>query len=99
MKSFALSGKGGPKVKTGIDVLEASDFALLKGKRVGIVTSPTGIDSKLRSTVDFLFEAPNVKLVALYGPEHGGRGDFSAGEHVDSYIDPFTKKSKKYFIN
>jgi len=79
------------KVKTGIEVLRDRNFDILKGKRVGLVTNPTGVDSKLKSTIDILFEAKDVKLTALYGPEHGVRGNFSAGEHVDYYIDETTK--------
>lgn len=80
-----------PKVKTGIDVLKERNFDVLKGKRVGLITNPTGVDQNLKSTVDLLFEAKDVKLVALYGPEHGVRGDRSAGEHVDFYTDSLTK--------
>lgn len=78
------------KVKNGIDVLKDRNFDVLKGKRVGLITNPTGVDQHLESTIDILFKAPGVKLVALYGPEHGVRGDYSAGEHVDFYTDPVT---------
>ena len=64
-----------PKVKPGIEVLRDRGFAGLEGKRVGLVTNPSGVDSRLNSTIDILFEAPDVKLVALYAPEHGVRGD------------------------
>jgi uncharacterized protein YbbC (DUF1343 family) len=79
------------KVKTGIEVLRERNFDLLKGKKVGLVTNATGLDSKLKSTIDILFESPEVNLVALYGPEHGVRGNFEAGEYVDFYIDDFTQ--------
>lgn len=79
------------KVKTGIEVLRERNFDILKGKRVGLVTNATGVDSKLKSTIDILFESPEVNLVALYGPEHGVRGNFEAGEYVDFYIDDFTQ--------
>jgi uncharacterized protein YbbC (DUF1343 family) len=79
------------KVKTGIEVLRDRNFDILKGKRVGLVTNPTGVDSKLKSTIDILFEAKEVNLTALYGPEHGVRGNYSAGEHVDYYIDDATQ--------
>ena len=79
------------KVKTGIEVLRDKNFDILKGKRVGLVTNPTGVDSKLKSTIDILFEAEEVNLTALYGPEHGVRGNYSAGEHVNYYIDDATK--------
>jgi len=80
----------GQTVETGIEQLVKSDFAFLKGKRVGLVTNPTGVDRYLRSTVDILFNAPDVKLVALYGPEHGVRGEFTAGQTVQGEIDPGT---------
>lgn len=78
------------KVKLGIEVLRDNNFDLLKDKRVGLVTNPTGVDSNLKSTIDILHEAENVQLVALYGPEHGVRGDYSAGDHVESNKDPYT---------
>ena len=80
----------GQVVSTGIEQLAESNFGILKGKRVGLVTNPTGVDRNLRSTVDILFNAPGVKLVALYGPEHGVRGEFTAGEYVASEKDPAT---------
>ena len=79
-----------PKVKTGIEVLRESNFKILQGKRVGLITNPTGVDAQLKSTVDILNEAPGVKLVALYGPEHGVRGDIHAGDHVETVIDAQT---------
>ena len=59
---------------TGIDVLEAQNFAPLAGKRVGLITNQTGIDRRHRSSIDLLAHAPGVKLVALFSPEHGIRG-------------------------
>lgn len=79
------------RVKTGIEVLRENNFDILKGKRVGLITNSTGVDSKLKSTIDILFESPYVNLVALYGPEHGVRGNYSAGEYVEFYIDETTK--------
>lgn len=80
----------GPAVKPGVEVLRESGFAQLKGKRVGLITNPTGIDNDLKSTVDILAEAPGVELVALYAPEHGVRGDVHAGDHVDNTVDAAT---------
>jgi len=77
-------------VKTGIEVLRASDFELLKGKRVGLITNPTGVDYQLRSTVDILHEAEGVEIVCLFGPEHGVRGEYAAGESVGSTHDART---------
>ena len=78
------------KVKTGIEVLREEGFKVLEGKRVGLTTNPTGVDSQLKSTIDILWEAENVNLVALYGPEHGVRGNVHAGDHVDNEVDPKT---------
>ena len=74
-------------VKTGLEVLVESDFAVLKGKKVGLVTNPTGVDRSLRSTVDILHSAPGVSLVALFEPEHGVRGDIQAGGYVAQSTD------------
>lgn len=79
-----------PVVKTGLEVLNEDGFAILKGKRVGLITNPTGIDRNLVSAIDMLHNAPGVNLVALYGPEHGVRGDYAAGEYVATYTDPST---------
>ncbi len=78
------------QVKTGIEVLRENSFAPLVGKRVGLITNPTGVDSRLKSTIDILAEAEQVELVALYGPEHGVRGDYPAGEYVENQNDPRT---------
>ncbi len=80
-----------PKVRTGIEVLKQRNFDVLRGKRVGLITNPTGVDNSMRSTIDILFEAPGVKLVALFGPEHGIRGDVFAGENVKDSVDAVTK--------
>lgn len=78
------------QTKPGIETLRDSSFKQLQGKRVGLITNPTGVDRNLRSTIDILHEAPGVELVALYGPEHGVRGDVHAGDKVESSIDPAT---------
>lgn len=80
----------GQKIKTGLEVLKSKNFKVLEGKRVGLITNPTGIDNNVKSTIDVLFEAKNVKLVALFGPEHGVRGDVHAGDKVDNMADPKT---------
>ena len=81
---------GKPVVKTGIEVLRDRGFQELNGKRVGLVTNPSGVDSDLRSTIDILYNAPGVNLVALYGPEHGVRGDVYAGGKIDDSVDSVT---------
>lgn len=82
--------KSNKVVKTGIDVLESNGFKQLQGKKVGLVTNPSGVNNKLVSTVDILANAPGVELVALYGPEHGVRGDIHAGDKVSDEVDPKT---------
>ena len=77
-------------VRPGIEVLERMDFAPLKGKRVGLVTNPSGVDRNLRSTIDILYNADGVELVALFGPEHGVRGDVYAGGKVSDVTDRAT---------
>jgi uncharacterized protein YbbC (DUF1343 family) len=57
----------------------------VKGKRLGLITNPTGIDSHLNSLIDLFHENPNIDLVALYGPEHGVHGNAQAGECVPFY--------------
>lgn len=79
-----------PVVKPGIEVLQERGFAGLVGKRVGLVTNPSGVDRFMRSTIDILFNAPGVELVALYGPEHGVRGDVYAGGHISDSVDEAT---------
>ena len=86
----SAAGAGKPVVRPGIEVLERMGFAPLKGKRVGLVTNPSGVDRNLRSTIDILYNADGVELVALFGPEHGVRGDVYAGGKVSDVTDPAT---------
>jgi uncharacterized protein YbbC (DUF1343 family) len=81
---------GQKKVELGVETLFREHKNLLKGKRVGLITNPTGVDSELRSSVDLFAEDPDIELTALYGPEHGVRGDAQAGDKVDYYIDEKT---------
>jgi len=78
------------RVELGIDVLKAHDFAPLQGKRVGLVTNHTGIDSNGVKTRKILAKAPGVHLVALFAPEHGLDGVVGAGKYVASSKDPVT---------
>jgi uncharacterized protein YbbC (DUF1343 family) len=89
--SIAVSYSQEKIVLTGIEVLRESNFKILEGKRVGLITNPTGVDSKLKSTIDILHNAGNFNFVALFGPEHGVRGDYAAGNHIETYTDPSTK--------
>lgn len=78
------------QVKPGIEVLRDNGFKGLEGKRVGLITNPTGVDNNLVSTVDILANAPGVKLTALFSPEHGVRGDVYAGDTVSNMVDKAT---------
>src|SRR5205814_691548 len=62
------------QVLNGIDVLERDSVKQLAGLRIGLVTNQTGRDRAGRQTIDVLMKIPNVKLVALFSPEHGIRG-------------------------
>lgn len=77
----------GARVKPGIEVLRDSGFHGLSGKRVALLTNPSGVDRNLKSTIDILNEAPQVNLVALFAPEHGVRGDQWAGGKVENTVD------------
>jgi len=76
------------RVRPGIEVLAASGFAPLAGKRIGVITNHTGIDASGRSTLQLLLKAPGVKVGAIFSPEHGLSGQFD--EKVASGTDPAT---------
>ncbi len=78
------------KVKLGIDVLIEKNIGLLKGKRVGLITNQTGVNHRLEATVDLLHKHPKIRLVALFGPEHGLRGMIEAGQNIPSSRDKHT---------
>ena len=88
--SQPLAAKSTIRVKTGIEVLKESHFKILQGKRVGLITNPTGVDNQLQSDVDILYHAPEVNLVALFGPEHGIRGNQWAGVGIEDNRDSVT---------
>jgi len=77
-----------PKVRTGLDVLAADGFAALKGLRVGLITNHTGLDARGRRNLELLAAAPEVRLTALFSPEHGLEGDLD--EKVASGSEPGT---------
>ena len=77
-------------VLTGVDVLAAEGPGALRGLRVGLITNHTGVDRNGRSTIDVLAAMPDVRLVALFGPEHGIRGVADAGERVNDGRDDRT---------
>ncbi len=74
-------------MKLGVDVLFEKHLDLLRGKRVGLITNPTGVDGRWVSIIERFRAHPEVELVALYGPEHGVRGNAQAGEYVAYYHD------------
>jgi uncharacterized protein YbbC (DUF1343 family) len=76
--------------RTGLDELVAARFAALKGLRVGAILNPTSVDAQLRHAADLLHGAPGVTLAALFGPEHGVRGDVQYLEEVGGSVDPRT---------
>ncbi len=82
-------GRDRTAVLNGIDVLVREDFARLRGLRLGLITNQSGRDRLNRLTIDLLHGAKDVKLVALFAPEHGIRG--VADDHVGDTIDEKTK--------
>ncbi|HDR04658.1 MAG TPA: DUF1343 domain-containing protein, partial [Candidatus Marinimicrobia bacterium] len=98
LMSFFISACGPAKsesqpqtvVKTGIEVLQTRKFDILKGKKVGLITNQTAINSNFESAIDLLYQCKDLELVALYAPEHGVRGDYTAGEKVGNYKDEAT---------
>lgn len=78
------------RIHLGVDTLEQSGFRAIAGKRVGLLTHPAGVNRNGVSSIDVLRRAQNVKLVALFGPEHGIYGNEKANVPVDDKIDPRT---------
>jgi uncharacterized protein YbbC (DUF1343 family) len=77
-------------VMTGLDVLESGGFLVLKGKRIGLLTHPAGADRRGESAIDVLRRAPGVRLVALFGTEHGVYDTLPASTKYLDQIDPRT---------
>ena len=74
-------------VRNGIDCIEKYD-ALFQGKRLGLITSVSGVNRKLKSSIDILAERYEVR--ALFSPEHGVRGNVDAGGVVADAVDAYT---------
>ncbi|MCK9471920.1 MAG: exo-beta-N-acetylmuramidase NamZ domain-containing protein [Bacilli bacterium] len=87
IKSDKIDDPASNDVLLGIDRID-DYLELFAGKRVGLITNQTGINSNYESTIDVLFE--KVNLVALFAPEHGIRGDLQAGATAPTYIDEKT---------
>jgi uncharacterized protein YbbC (DUF1343 family) len=77
-------------VELGIDALRSQGFAPLSGKRVGLVTNQTGVDSSGTKTRILLHKARNLHLVALFSPEHGIDGTVAAAKYIPSRKDSVT---------
>lgn len=86
--ALARPARSAPVVELGDDVFVAERWRELSGARLGIVTNQTGVTAAGESVVDALRRNRAVKLIALYAPEHGLRGDRPAGAYVPSYTDP-----------
>ena len=71
-------------------LFDDEQFDLIRGQRIGLITNHSGVDSQLRATADRLHETDGCDLVALFGPEHGIRGDVADGAVVTTDRDPQT---------
>jgi uncharacterized protein YbbC (DUF1343 family) len=91
LNAFALLPSAAAQpVTLGIDNLAKQEFLPVGNRRVGLITNPSGVTRDLRATADLLAGARGVKLVALFGPEHGVRGDVPAGQKIDDARDALT---------
>ena len=86
----AAAQQAAPTVRPGIEVLLSDSLALVRGRRVGLVTNHTGRDRSGTPSIDLLAAHPEVELVALYSPEHGIRGTAEAGVRVEGGVDERT---------
>jgi len=89
----AASTGGGQRarVRPGADVAQADDWSVLRGRRIGVITNPTGVvQSTLGSIVDAMVASGKVEVGAVFGPEHGFRGTAQAGSAEDTYVDERT---------
>jgi uncharacterized protein YbbC (DUF1343 family) len=87
--TLATTSRANP-LRTGFEQLQASGYAALQGRRVGVVTNPTGVTRDVRHIVDVMHADPHVELTAVFGPEHGFRGTAQAGGSEGRYDDPAT---------
>ncbi|GAK03760.1 hypothetical protein JCM19037_2106 [Geomicrobium sp. JCM 19037] len=83
-------GKKDETVIPGVEVFLDEHLDWVKDQRVGLVTNMTGVDRNLDSTADLFYEHEDINMTAMYGPEHGIRGNVEAGEYIESYIDERT---------
>ncbi len=80
-----------PPFQTGLEVLKQNNFQDLTGRKIGIVTNHTAVDSNFTHIVDLVHKSGQGEIVALFGPEHGVRGSAQAGDKVGDDVDPITK--------
>lgn len=91
VRALAVPAVGGPEaVLPGIDVLLRDSIRLVQGKRLGLITNRSGVDARGVPTVDRLAHLPGVRLVALFAPEHGLRGQAAPGADVADTVDATT---------
>jgi len=78
----------GCSVRTGLDNARRDDFSMFKGKAVGVVTNHTAVDRSGKHLVDLLHDTENITIKAIFGPEHGFRGDEEGGIYLEDNTDP-----------
>lgn len=77
-------------MRIGLDLFLDKHYQTFKGKRIGLLTNITGVNEKLVPSIDLFYQHPEINLTALYGPEHGIRGNGREGEKIETFIDPYT---------
>jgi len=87
---LVLSSRLAAQVQLGNEVLATNRFKELAGKKVGLLTNPSGVNRRLEATIDILRPAPGVRLLALFGAEHGLYGEVPAGEEIRDFTDART---------
>ncbi|MFC4138951.1 MULTISPECIES: exo-beta-N-acetylmuramidase NamZ domain-containing protein [unclassified Microbacterium] len=85
----AATAKGGRRIRTGADIAASDKWRVFAGRKVGVITNPTGVLEDFTSIVDDMV-AQGVDLKAVFGPEHGFRGTAQAGEAEETSVDPRT---------
>lgn len=78
------------RIELGDEAFLRREWRALDGRTVGVITNPSGVTSRLESIVDAILGHGQIRIKAVYGPEHGFRGDRNAGATVASYVDPQT---------
>ena len=84
---YQAGGQGFGPIRPGVEVLLDDSLHFVAGRRVGLITNQTGVDTQGRSSIDLIYEHPSVELVALFAPEHGIRGTADPGETVEDDVD------------